>query len=156
MSAKCNLITEQDIGKMVYIKSDEDNDCLATFIIDTENWVSPENDNEIMKVTSFIANIATKTLLESQNRGFQRFNVIVYLEKFKVTQLNYKFVKYLAEILKTLFPERLHQATIIDPPRFFISGYDVIKKFLDKPTRKKLKLISTKNNSQVYFDNYDD
>ena len=77
MSAKCNLITEQDIGKMVYIKNDEDNDCLATFIIDTENWVSPENDNEIMKVTSFIANVATKTLLESQNRGFQRFNVIV-------------------------------------------------------------------------------
>ena len=154
--SKGALITDSDIGKMVYTKEDENKQQLATFIIDTENWVSPEGEAEIMKVTSFIANVATKTLLESQRRGFEKFNVIVYLEKFKVSQLNYKFIKYLADILKALFPERLSQATIIDPPRFFISGYDVIKKFLDKPTRKKLQLISTKNNSQVYFDNYDD
>jgi len=155
-STKSLPITDIQLSNMVFIKNDSDSNNYATFIINTENWVQPESEDEIIKMTSFIANIATNTLLKSQSRGFEKFNVIVYLEKFKVSQLNYKFIKYLADILKALFPERLNKATIIDPPRFFISGYDVIKQFLDKPTRKKLQLISTKENKQVYFDNIDD
>lgn len=140
------------MSDMVFIKSDDTDNDISTFIINTDNWLQPNSDDEIIKLTSFIANVATHSLLKSQSRGYEKFDVIVYLENFKVTQLNYKFVKYLADILKALFPERLRRATIIDPPKFFITGYDVIKKFLDKPTRKKLQLISTKQNKQVYFD----
>ena len=151
-----NLITENEMSNMAYMKNGDTEKDLATFIINTENWLQPNEDNEIVKLTAYIANVATNTLLLSQKRGYEKFNVIVYLENFKMKQLNYKFIKYLADILKSLFPERLNQATIIDPPRFFVSGYEVIKKFLDKPTRKKMRLISTKDNKQLYFDNYDD
>lgn len=151
-----NLITENEMSNMVYTKMGDTDKDPGTFIINTENWLQPNEDNEIVKLTAYIANVATNTLLLSQKRGYEKFNVIVYLENFKMKQLNYKFIKYLADILKSLFPERLNQATIIDPPRFFISGYEVIKKFLDKPTRKKMRLISTKENKQLYFDNYDD
>jgi len=156
MSSKSLPITDDQMSNMVFIKNDNDEKDVATFIINTDNWLQPDTEEEIIKLTSYIANVATNTLLKSQKRGFEKFDVIVYLENFKVKQLNYKFVKYLADILKALFPERLRKATIVDPPRFFISGYDVIKKFLDKPTRQKLKLISTKENKQVYFDNVDD
>ena len=156
MSSKCTPITDTQMSDMVFIKTNDTNNDISTFIINTDNWLQPNTDDEIIKLTSFIANVATNTLLKSQSRGFEKFDVIVYLENFKVSQLNYKFVKYLADILKALFPERLRKATIIDPPRFFITGYDVIKKFLDKPTRKKLKLISTKQNKQVYFDEMED
>ena len=156
MSNKCSPITDTQMSDMVFIKNDDTENDISTLIINTDNWLQPNSDDEIIKLTSFIANVATNTLLKSQSRGFENFDVIVYLEKFKVSQLNYKFVKYLADILKALFPERLRKATIIDPPRFFITGYDVIKKFLDKPTRKKLHLISTKQNKQVYFDEMED
>lgn len=154
MSSKYTPITDVQMSNMVFIKQNDTEKDIATFIINTDNWLQPNSDDEIIKLTSFIANVATNTLLLSQKRGFENFDVLVYLENFKVKQLNYKFIKYLAEILKALFPERLRKATIIDPPRFFISGYDVIKRFLDKPTRKKLKLI--KNNNQVYFDEMED
>jgi len=149
-----NQIEIAELNGMVYILNEPSE--LGTFVINTENWVQPQNDNEIIKVTSHIASVATNTLLKSQQMGKEKFNVIVYLEKFKVGHLNYKFIKYMTDILKQLFPERLNQATLIDPPRFFISGFDIIKKFLDKPTRRKVRMISTKDNKEVYFDELED
>lgn len=142
------------ISHLIYMRED-DND-VATFIIDTKNWKQPQTDDDIVKITTFIASIATKTLLKSQKNGADKFDVIVYMENFKVGNLNYKFVKYLADILKSLFPEKLRKASLIDPPKFFITSYEIVKTFLDKPTRKKLELISTKDNKPIYFDVVED
>jgi hypothetical protein len=145
-----------DITKIIYMKEElvsEDN--VATFIIDTNNWKQPQTDEEIVRITTFIANVATQTLLKSQKNGANKFDVLVYMENFKVGNLNYKFVKYLADILKSLFPDKLRKATIIDPPKIFITSYEIVKTFLDKPTRKKVELISSKENKQIYIDNDD-
>jgi hypothetical protein len=136
-----------DISKLIYMKEESvDSDNVATFVIDTNNWKQPQTEEEIVKITTFIASIATQTLLKSQKNGVNKFDVLVYMEKFKVGNLNYKFVKYLADILKSLFPDKLRKATIIDPPKFFITSYEIVKTFLDEPTRKKVELISTKDN----------
>jgi hypothetical protein len=142
-----------DIAKIIYMKEEPvDSDNIATFVIDTNNWKQPQTDEEIVKITTFIASIATQTLLKSQKHGANKFDVLVYMENFKVGNLNYKFIKYLADILKSLFPEKLRKATLIDPPKFFITSYEVVKTFLDKPTRKKVELISTKENKKIYVD----
>jgi hypothetical protein len=146
-----------DIAKIIYMKEEPvDADNVATFVIDTNNWKQPQTDEEIVKITTFIASVATQTLLKSQKNGANKFDVLVYMENFKVGNLNYKFIKYLADILKSLFPEKLRKATIIDPPKIFITSYEIVKTFLDKPTRKKVELISTKENKQIYIDNNDD
>lgn len=133
-----------DITKLIYVKEDPVGaDNIATFVIDTDNWKQPQTDEEIVKITTFIANVATQALLKSQKNGANKFDVLVYMEHFKVGNLNYKFVKYLADILKSLFPERLRKATIVDPPKFFITSYEIVKTFLDEPTRKKVELVST-------------
>jgi len=133
-----------DITKLIYVKEDPVGaDNIATFVIDTANWKQPQTDEEIVKITTFIANVATQALLKSQKNGANKFDVLVYMEHFKVGNINYKFVKYLADILKSLFPERLRKATIINPPKFFITSYEIVKTFLDEPTRKKVELVST-------------
>jgi len=133
-----------DITKLIYVKEDPVGaDNVATFVIDTANWKQPQTDEEIVKITTFIANVATQALLKSQKNGANKFDVLVYMEHFKVGNINYKFVKYLADILKSLFPERLRKATIINPPKFFITSYEIVKTFLDEPTRKKVELVST-------------
>lgn len=142
------------ISQIIYMRED-DND-VATFVIDANNWKQPQTEDDIVKITTFIASVATKTLLKSQKNGADKFDVIVYMENFKVGNLNYKFVKYLADILKSLFPEKLRKASLIDPPKFFITSYDIVKTFLDKPTRKKLELISTKDNNPIYLDVVED
>ena len=146
-----------DISKIIYVNEEPIGaDNIASFVIDTNNWKQPQTDEEIVKITTFIANVATQTLLKSQKNGVNKFDVVVYMDKFKVGNLNYKFVKYLADILKSLFPEKLRKATIIDPPKFFITSYEIVKTFLDKPTRKKVELISTKDNRPIYIDYLDD
>ena len=146
-----------DIAKIIYMKEDPvDADNVATFVIDTNNWKQPQTDEEIVKITTFIANVATQTLLKSQRSGVNKFDVLVYMENFKVGNLNYKFIKYLADILKSLFPEKLRKATIIDPPKIFVTSYEIIKTFLDKPTRKKVELISTKDSKPIYIDLVED
>jgi hypothetical protein len=146
-----------DITKLIYVKEDTvDVDNVATFIIDTNNWKQPQTDEDIVRITTFIASIATQTLLKSQKNGANKFDVLVYMENFKIGNINYKFVKYLADILKSLFPEKLRKATLIDPPKIFITSYEIVKTFLDKPTRKKVELISTKDNRPIYFDKIED
>ena len=146
-----------DISKIIYVNEEPvDADNIASFVINTNNWKQPQTDEEIVKITTFIASVATQTLLISQNHGANKFDVLVYMDKFKVGNLNYKFVKYLADILKSLFPDKLRKATIIDPPKFFITSYEIVKTFLDKPTRKKVELISTKDNRPIYIDAIDD
>jgi len=99
--------------------------------------------------------VLTQALLKSQSLGHQQFDVVVKMGSFKVKSINFKFVKYLTNILKQLFPDKLRQATLIDPPKYFITAYDVIKTFLDKPTRKKFHLISSKDLNELYEDDVD-
>ena len=146
-----------DITKLIYVKEDPvDADNIATFVIDTANWKQPQTEEDIVRITTFIASIATQTLLKSQKHGSNKFDVSVYMENFKVGNINYKFVKYLADILKSLFPDKLRKATLIDPPKIFITSYEIVKTFLDKPTRKKVELVSTKENKPIYIDTIED
>jgi hypothetical protein len=145
--------TDDGLSELIYISSDVD---FGTVIINTENWISPSDEKGIIKITSFMANVITKAILKSQKIKENQFDVLVYLNKFKIKQLNYQFIKYLADILKQLFPEKLRKTILIDPPQIFITSYDIIKTFIDKPTRKKISLISTNDNKSLYTDIIDD
>jgi len=148
-----NAISTESLSQMIYVSEDVE---FGTVIFSTKDWIQPSDEKEIVRATSFIANVITKALLKSQKIKDNKFDVLVYLENFKIKQINYQFVKYLADILKQLFPEKLRKAVIIDPPSVFIHSYEIIKKFIDKPTRAKISLISTKENRILYDDNMDD
>ena len=152
MSNEKSISTEL-LNEIIYISNETD---FGTVIITTKNWIQPSDEKEIVRITSFIANVITKALLKSQKINEQKFDVLVYLENFKIKQINYQFVKYLADILKQLFPEKLRKTVLIDPPSVFIHSYEIIKKFIDKPTRAKISLISTKENRILYDDIMDD
>ena len=146
-------ISTESLNEMIYISDETD---FGTVIFSTKDWIQPSDENEIVRITSFIANVITKALLKSQKIKENKFDVLVYLENFKIKQINYQFVKYLADILKQLFPEKLRKAVLVDPPSIFIHSYEIIKKFIDKPTRAKMSLISTKENRILYDDVMDD
>lgn len=146
-------ISTESLNEMIYVSEEIE---FGTVIMSTKDWVQPSDEKEIVRITSFIANVITKALLKSQKIKENKFDVLVYLESFKIKYINYQFVKYLADILKQLFPEKLRKTIIIDPPSVFIHSYEIIKKFIDKPTRAKISLISTKENSVLYDDIMDD
>lgn len=147
------IISTESLNEMIYISDEVE---FGTVIMSTKDWIQPSDDKEIVRVTSFIANVITTAILKSQKIKENKFDVLVYLENFKIKQINYQFVKYLADILKQLFPEKLRKTVLIDPPSVFIHSYEIIKKFIDKPTRAKISLISTKENRILYDDIMDD
>ena len=147
------VISTEILNEMIYVSEDTD---FGTVIFSTKDWIQPSDENDMVRVTSFIANVITKAILKSQKIKENRFDVLVYLDCFKIKQINYQFVKYLADILKQLFPEKLRKTVLIDPPSVFIHSYEIIKKFIDKPTRAKISLISTKENRILYDDIMDD
>jgi len=148
-----NAISTESLSQMIYISDEVE---FGTVIMSIKDWIQPSDEKEIVRVTSFIANVITTAILKSQKIKENKFDVLVYLESFKIKQINYQFVKYLADILKQLFPEKLRKAVIIDPPSVFIHSYEIVKKFIDKPTRAKISLISTKENRILYNDVMDD
>jgi hypothetical protein len=146
-------ISTESLNGMIYISEEIE---FGTVIMSIKDWIQPSDETEIVRITSFIANVITKALLKSQKIKENHFDVLVYLENFKIKQINYQFVKYLADILKQLFPEKLRKTILIDPPSVFIHSYEIIKKFIDKPTRAKISLISTRENRVLYDDIMDD
>ena len=146
-------ISTERMNEMIYLSDETE---FGTVIFNTKDWIQPSDENEIVRITSFIANVITKAILKSQKINENKFDVLVYLENFKIKQINYQFVKYLADILKQLFPEKLRKSVLIDPPSVFIHSYEIVKKFIDKPTRAKISLISTKENRILYDDIMDD
>jgi len=152
-SATEKVISTESLSQMIYVSDEVE---FGTVIFSTKDWIQPSDEKDIVKATSFIANVITKALLKSQKIKENKFDVLVYLESFKIKQINYQFVKYLADILKQLFPEKLRKAVLIDPPSVFIHSYEIVKKFMDKPTRAKISLISTKENRILYNDVMDD
>ena len=139
-----NKITTKDLEKHVFLdKNDISN--IKNIIIQTNNYIDPSTDSEMTQIVTFIAKVFTEALLNSQKNGEEKFSVDIYLAEIKVKDINYEYMKYLAEIMKQLFPERLSCARLIDPPRYFISAYEIIKKFIDPPTRKKIIIHRTKN-----------
>jgi hypothetical protein len=148
-----NRISTEILNEMIYVSEEIE---FGTVIISTKDWIQPSDEKEIVRITSFIANVITKALLKSQKIKENKFDVLVYLDSFKIKNINYQFVKYLADILKQLFPEKLRKTVLIDPPSVFIHSYEIIKKFIDKPTRAKISLISTKENRILYDDIMDD
>ena len=148
MSISCN-IDQNVLDSFTYLDNANLNNKneLGNVFINCENYINVQKEKEIIKVVTHIANICTQALLNSQQKGIERFSVTVNFKNLKYREISIKFCKYLAEILKQLFPEKLYEVTLCDPPSFFISSYEIIKKFIDPPTRKKILMM--KNNKRI-------
>ena len=148
-SDNINLFSDNNLKKFIYTEKIDE---IGIAIINLDNWIQPESDEEMSNTTKFIVNQFLNALQISKSVGKEYFNVKIYFEKFKVKSINYKFAKYLSLILKELFKDKLGKAILLDPPLIFIHTYDILKTFLDKKTRTKIELISTKDKQLLYED----
>jgi len=144
-----NLFSDNNLKKFIYTEKIDE---IGIAIINLDNWIQPESDEEMSNTTKFIVNQFSNALQISKSVGKEYFNVKIYFEKFKVKSINYKFAKYLSLILKELFKDKLGKAILLDPPLLFINAYDILKTLLDKKTRTKIELISTKDKHLLYED----
>ena len=62
-SSSNNAISTESLSQMIYVSEDVE---FGTVIFSTKDWIQPSDEKEIVRATSFIANVITKALLKSQ------------------------------------------------------------------------------------------
>ena len=106
----------------------------------------PKIDQENTKdIIIHIAKEFSTALLKSQNKGYEHINCTLDLQEFKLTNINYDFIKNLSDIMCQLFPNRLKNCFIINSPKLFVSSYKLIRNFIDPITRNKFIFIDGNN-----------
>ena len=64
--------------------------------------------------------------------------IIVECKKSKIKNFDIQFCKIIIKILQDTFPEKLEKCSIINSSIFFKSIFNIIKRFIDKETKKKI------------------
>ena len=109
-----------------------------------------KKQKDYTEMTIYILDIVSKALLKSQKSNRNEFDVIIYGRGLKLGQIDISFVKYLIKILYEYFPYKLGTCYIVNSSNIMKNFVKIIKSFLHKETREKIKLI--KNTNVTSFD----
>ena len=93
-------------------------------------------------MTIYILDIVSRALLKSQNSNRNEFDIIIYGTGIKLGQIDITFVKYLIDLLTEYFPEKLGNCYIINASNIMKTLVKIIKSFVSRITREKIKLIT--------------
>ena len=115
---------------------------LGTVHIILGNYQKHKSD-QYNKLVAHIVKICTDAWLLSQERGIDMFDVTVNASDISLKKLDRRLGKELTITLQQLFPEKLHKCVIYNTPKIFYHFYDLIKIFIDKKTRAKIKIMKT-------------
>ena len=73
-----------------------------------------------------------------ENYNCDKFSVIFDLEKAKISQIDYKFIKTLINKLNSVYPDNLNGIYLNNTSKIVKIVYNIIKKLIDKDTRDKI------------------
>ena len=96
-------------------------------------------------MTITILDVVSKALLKSQKSNRNEFDIIIYGRGLKLGQIDLSFVKYLINILNEYFPDKLGKCYIVNSSNIMKNFVKIIKSFLDRDGREKIKLIKDIN-----------
>ena len=104
-----------------------------------------KKQKDYTEMTIYILDIVSKALLKSQESKRNEFDVIIYGRGIKLGQVDISFVKYLIKIMYEYFPNKLGTCYIVNSSNIMKNLVKLIKSFLHKETRDKIKLIKNTN-----------
>ena len=123
----------------------------SNIMIQVKNFRKQDDYTSFIK---HIINICTQALLSSQEFNINTFNVYCLFDiNIDKKNLDYKLLVHIAKIMIVLFPQKLQQFYIYNPPKSFKIMYGLLKKLLDKECRQKIVIID--NNNQMSIEDYE-
>lgn len=143
--------SELQTGKAFWHKEDKKgHPCL---IVKTKRHFPGESDiDTLMKFAVFLIEKGTE---KADKTGDGRVCVLWDRKGFTMKNFDKRFLglmKKLAGILQDNYAERLDCLYVLHPNWFFKAMFKVIKPFLNKKTKEKIKLINNTKELEVFFD----
>lgn len=142
-----NIFDEREsYKKWIYFIKTNIKDKYPIIIILAQNFKKIENNKPILQ---YIINLVKKCIKNAKEYNMSQYDINVYMKGVTIKNVDVNLFKALTELLQKLFPEKLHKCNIIDPPPIFKIVYTIIKTFIDKRTKKKIKIVNSKKNKSI-------
>ena len=118
-------------------------------IVKAREFKPPSSNKYYQPLLESILSIILPEIKNNEKNGFNRFDVIVDFAGFKMNQISIGFAKYAIGQLQILLCDRLSECYIINPPSYIRKSYALLRNFIDKETREKIKFYKAKNTIMV-------
>jgi len=123
----------------------------SNIMIQVKNFRKQDDYTSFIK---HIISICTQALLSSQTFNINSFNVYCLFDNdIDKKNLDYKLLVHISKTMIELFPKKLYQFYIYNPPKTFKIMYSLLKKLLDKECRGKIVIVE--NNHKFSIDDYE-
>jgi len=111
-------------------------------IIFNAKYFKKKKNSKYDDLLAHILKTLSNGLLLSQQKNSQTFDVLVYLDGIKATELDFGFAKNFIIIIQQLFPNRLNKCYFHHAPGFFRLFFENLSIFIDKQTQNKVQFVT--------------
>ena len=111
-------------------------------IIFNAKYFKKKNNGKYDDLLSHILKTLSNGLLLSQQKNTQTFDIQVYLDGIKATELDFGFAKNFIIMIQQLFPNRLNKCYFHHAPGFFRLFFENLSIFIDKQTQNKVQFVT--------------
>ena len=126
---------EIDSEKLVYLDNNQD---IGKVLCDLKFF---KKQKKYHNLTIHILDVLSKALLKSSKNNYKNFDVYINCKNVKVKNFDLKFFRYLSNILKKLFPDKVRLLYFVNTTKNLSVILKIVKVFAAPEFRKKMKFI---------------
>ncbi|CAN1138324.1 SEC14 cytosolic factor [Linum perenne] len=105
-------------------------------------------------VAEFIVHLLDKTIASSFNgrreRGNEKLVAVLDLHQLAYKNVDIRGLITGFQFLQAYYPERLHKLYILNMPRFFVSVWRIVSRFLEKATLEKIMIVKNEKEMREF------
>lgn len=116
----------------------------SIIIVRAREFKPPLSDKQYQPLLESILAILLPEIKKNKKNGFEKFDVVVDFAGFKINQISLGFAKYSINQLQILLSDKLAECYILNPPSYIRKAYSLLRAFIDKETRNKIKFYKSK------------
>ena len=118
-----------DFDKFMYFENNE--------IIVNVKFFKKQKDYNVF--ITFIKNFIEETIENNIKRlNTNQLSISIYLKGYKITELDYGFIKHIISILEKEYPDNLDIIRVFNMNIILRGVYSILKTFINKETRDKI------------------
>lgn len=116
----------------------------SIIIVKAREFNPPSSDKQYQPLLESILAILLSEIKNNKKNGFEQFDVVIDFVGFKINQISLGFIKYSIEKLQILLSDKLAECYILNSPTYVRKTYSLLRTFIDKETREKIKFYKSK------------
>ncbi|XP_065856428.1 CRAL-TRIO domain-containing protein YKL091C-like [Euphorbia lathyris] len=103
----------------------------------------PSKDH--LQFKKYVVHLLDKTIARGKEKGNEKMVVVLDLQNITYKNVDTRGFISGFQFLQAYYPERLGKLFILNMPRFFISIWKMVSRFLEKPTQEKALIVSNED-----------